>query len=82
MFNMVRPSFLAMYEVYPPHSIGHSPSSSAPSSSPLAEEEVALLETWQLRKSLGSDSIETFQLKFWLEKSLEFWLEISYTKKR
>ena len=26
--------------------------------------------------TLWGDSIETFWLEFWLEKSLEFWLEI------
>ena len=30
---------------------------------------------------LGPNSIETFWLEFWLEKSLEFWLEIPYTEK-
>ena len=30
---------------------------------------------------LGSNSIEIFWLEFWPEKSLEFWLEIPYTKK-
>ena len=30
---------------------------------------------------LGPNSIENFWLEFWLEKSLEFWLEIPYTKK-
>ena len=29
----------------------------------------------------GGDSIEKFWLEFWLEKLLEFWLEIPYTKK-
>ena len=29
----------------------------------------------------GADSIEKFWLKFWLEKSLEFWLEISSIEK-
>ena len=27
---------------------------------------------------LGPNSIETFWLEFWLEKRLEFWLEIPY----
>ena len=31
---------------------------------------------------LGVNSIETFQLEFWLEKSLEFCLEIPHTKKK
>ena len=31
---------------------------------------------------LGSNSIEKFWLEFWPEKSLEFWLEIPYTKKK
>ena len=30
---------------------------------------------------LGPNSIEKFRLEFWLEKSLEFWLEIPYTMK-
>ena len=30
----------------------------------------------------GADSIEKFWLKFWLEKSLEFWLEISSIEKK
>ena len=34
--------------------------------------------TLTVLKCLGSDSIE----KFWLEKSLEFWLEIPYTRKK
>ena len=29
----------------------------------------------------GPNSIEKIWLEFWLEKPLEFWLEISYTKK-
>ena len=33
------------------------------------------------RPRLGPNSIEIFWLEFWLEKPLEFWLEISYTKK-
>ena len=33
-------------------------------------------------KRQGGDSIEKFQLEVWLEKSLKFWLEISYTKKK
>ena len=33
------------------------------------------------RWSQGPNSIEKFQLEFWLEKSLELWLEIPYTKK-
>ena len=37
-------------------------------------EEEALLE-------LGPNSIEKFWLEVWLEKSLEFWLEITYAKK-
>ena len=32
------------------------------------------------RTSLEGDSIERFQLEFWLEKSLEFWLGIPHTK--
>ena len=31
---------------------------------------------------MGPNSIETFLLEFWLEKSLEIWLEIPYTKKK
>ena len=30
----------------------------------------------------GGDSIENYQPEFWLEKSLEFCLEISYTRKK
>ena len=38
---------------------------------------------WRRRfvKWLGPNSIENFWLEFWLEKSLEFWLEIPHTKK-
>ena len=32
-------------------------------------------------RTLGPNSIEKFQLEFWLEKPLEFCLEIPYTKK-
>ena len=32
-----------------------------------------------LNKHLGPNSIEQFLLEFWLEKSLEFWLEIPHT---
>ena len=31
---------------------------------------------------LGPDSDRKIQLEFWLEKSLESWLEIPYTKKK
>ena len=34
-----------------------------------------------LRRTLGPNSIEKFWLEFWLEKPLEFWLDIPYTKK-
>ena len=30
---------------------------------------------------LGTDSIEKFWIEFWLEKPLEFWLEVACTKK-
>ena len=33
-------------------------------------------------RSLGPNSIGNFWLKLWLEKSLEFWLEIPYNKKK
>ena len=34
-----------------------------------------------LAHNLGPNSIEKCWLEFWLEKSLEFWLEITHTKK-
>ena len=47
---------------------------------PLADLSDEVCPNFQL-DTLGPNSIETFWLEFWLEKSLEFWLEIPNNKK-
>ena len=34
------------------------------------------------KRILGGNSIEKIWLQIWLEKTLKFWLDISYTKKK
>ena len=48
----------------------------APTSDPASE-----LDERIRTEAAGVNSIETFWLEFWLEKPLEIWLEIPYTKK-